>query len=301
MSTTKHNYSITDYSATADYSSPEAKNILLRNMQRQSFFFDRFGAGNVMKQYDVSEFPFRRIITDMLFEKGILPEKLRSNPPPLEKLHEHLSEEQKALDASGVSFLASMFYEVNDTFYQTYNHFLKDYIKQDLFGGEPLIFQKNVTIRFYFPHAKGFNWKPSYHTDIMLGHPPQEINIWFPLTRIYDTNTMRIVSLYDSCEILNRYGFDFKSFAVDVQENTSLQDELKVKSANVEGNYGDILLFDSRCLHTLQENKTDITRVSIDIRVMPVREYNDLEMKYVGTGRQKMPFIMGKYYSDTQI
>jgi ectoine hydroxylase-related dioxygenase (phytanoyl-CoA dioxygenase family) len=163
--------------------------------------------------------------------------------------------------------------------------------------GEDGIFQLSPTIRFYFPHAEGFNWRLNYHTDIMLGHPPQEINIWIPLTRVYGSNSMRLMPLEPSLAILRRYDFDFKAYAEAVQTSDALQDELNDLSFVIEGELGEAVLFDSRCLHVLQNNQTEHSRASMDLRVMPHREYQALDMKYVGTGRRLMPFTTGQYYS----
>lgn len=286
----------TDYTGIADFSSRGSHEIIQQDMTRISYFNKKFGSGQVARKFDTERYPFRKVITDLLFEKGILGKSLGDTPPPLEDLHHHLTEDQMALDRSGISQVASQFYELNKEFNKIYCKFLQEYVCDGLFK-EDLIYQQNPTIRFYFPKAKGFTWKPVYHTDIMLGHPPQEINIWFPLTRIFGSNSMGIASLEDSLEIFGRYNFNFNKFAVGVQEDKKLQDDLEGITKSIIGDYGEITLFDSRCIHVLQNNQTNITRVSIDIRVVPVREFESLKITYVGTGRRKMPFTKGEYYS----
>ena len=36
----------------------------------------------------------------------------------------------------------------------------------------------------------------------MLGHPPYELNLWLPFTKVYDSNSMRLTSLKDSLNFI---------------------------------------------------------------------------------------------------
>jgi hypothetical protein len=39
----------------------------------------------------------------------------------------------------------------------------------------------------------------------------------------------------------------------------------------------------------------------MDVRIIPVRDYNNLPFTYIGTGRRKSEFITGDYYSKTEV
>jgi len=57
----------------------------------------------------------------------------------------------------------------------------------------------------------------------------------------------------------------------------------------VEANTNKIFLFDSLCIHTNQPRTKD-SRVSIDIRINPVKDFVD---GYIGKGRMKAEFKPG--------
>jgi hypothetical protein len=290
----KHSYNAADYDSVADYSAEPARSIILRDMQRTSLFQKLFGnTGYTLLKYDAALFPFGKLVLDMMFEKKLLPARLHN--VTLSNLHQHIGEELTELDGSGINEVSRRFYERSEKFEAMYRLFV-EYLG-DEFIGKDCLFQKFSTMRVYFPHAKGFNWRPNYHCDIMLGHPPQEINVWVPLTDVFGSNSIRIATLADSIELLKRYDFNFREFLAALQTDDALQDELLKRTSVVEAKIGDVLLFDSRCLHVLQNNKTNATRVSMDTRLVPVREYEALEMNYRGTGRRQMPFAIGEYYS----
>jgi len=69
----------------------------------------------------------------------------------------------------------------------------------------------------------------------------------------------------------------------------------------VELKYGECLLFDPRCLHATQDNRTDATRVSTDVRIILRRDFESLPLAYRGTGRMRMRFAPGHYYHDQSI
>jgi hypothetical protein len=293
MKPLKHNYSVTDYSSVVDYGTPEKRAIIHRDMERESLFQQRFEpSGVTRRRYDVKIWPFARALVEMLPEKGIAAPR----DVDLMELHKHLVAPQMRLDSSGINEISRNYYDRNPAFDALYTKFAREVAVKEWLS-EDGIFQLSPTIRFYFPRAEGFNWRLNYHTDIMLGHPPQEINIWIPLTNVYGSNSMRLMSLDNSLSILRRFDFDFKAYAEAVQTSDTLQDELNDLSFIIEAEPGEAILFDSRCLHVLQKNQTEHSRVSMDLRVMPLREYSALDMKYVGTGRRQMPFTTSQYYS----
>lgn len=288
----KHRYSATDYSNVAAYAEPAAQAVIQRDMRRKSYFQAHFDeSGIARRRYDLNAFPLPQAMYDMLYAKGI------GKPgTPLDELHKAVPEAMTALDSSGINEVSRQLYDITPDFAAEYRRFVEGHICRELIG-EALVMQQSPTLRCYFPKARGFEWRLNYHTDIMLGHPPQEINIWLPFTRAYGSNAMRIAPLAPSLDILGRYGFDFVRFAEAVQVDDALQEELLAITAPAVMEAGEVLLFDSRCLHVLQNNQTDHTRISMDLRVMRLSEYKALEVPYTGTGRRRMPFTVGEYYS----
>lgn len=288
-----HPYTVVDYGSGADERSAAALAIIRRDMQRVSLFQKRFDSSGVARRrYDIERFPLPRLLAEVLQDKGLV-----SGPVDLMQLHHLLTPEQTRLDASGMNEVSRLSYECGETFNAAYEHFVREFCVLELLG-ETAVFQNLPTIRFYFPRAEGFDWKLNYHTDVMLGHPLQEINFWIPFTRAYGANSMRIIPLAESVEFLRRYDFNFGRFADAVQNDEGLEGELARQSTVVEAEPGEAIAFDSRCLHVTQNNTTEHTRISMDFRILPLAEYEALEMDYQGTGRRKMPFKTGEYYSE---
>ena len=65
--------------------------------------------------------------------------------------------------------------------------------------------------------------------------------------------------------------------------------------------YGYFTIFDSRCFHCTQQNRTDRTRVSMDIRIIQDTDFELLKRKYIGTGSKRSKFVPGEYYAHKKI
>lgn len=246
--------------------------------------------------YDVAAFPFADHIRRMLIDKRIVDRSQAQSLGALENLHRILGPDMKNLDTSEINEVTRRFYEQDQEFLDTYERFYKKVIRGHVTDGEDFLFQSTPTIRFHFPNQQGFNWRPRYHTDVMLGHPPQEVNLWLPITRTFDTNTMRLAGLKKSLEVFEGVRLDFKEFARLVQEDEGTQKLCSEVSQPVCLEYGEFIAFDCRCLHATQENMTDTTRISLDFRVLPLDAYRGLTVEYRGTGRRQMLFRQGHYY-----
>ena len=214
----------------------------------------------------------------------------------LEKLHTVLPKEMQSLDKHELNNLTKKLYDQTAEFLAEYHSFIKHVV--DNLIKEPCLFQKTPTIRAHFPNQKGFNWSPRYHTDIMLGHPPQEINIWVPFTNVSGSNSLRLAEMQNSINFLEDERHDLSSFATRVQTDTELQAALKESSTSLEMEYGEYVVFDPRCLHAGQNNLTSDTRLSMDIRILPISDYHNMSLQYRGTGRRQVRFERGDYYDD---
>ena len=204
----------------------------------------------------------------------------------LNKIHEYVSEEYQITDTNGdgISKLGQMFYEYEDAEYsENYYQFLKDMrdnvLKCDFY------FQKTPTVRFWF---KGQETMTKYHTDMDLGHPPQEINLWLALTKNEQTGFVIGDNLKDSEDWYSSYDFDRVKFYQDAESKETEEFDEFGKSITSDAESNRIIIFDSRMIHSaIDRSDDDTTRVSIDVRINPVEDFVD---GYVGKGRMSAEF-----------
>lgn len=281
---------------TVKFDSPQEEEMFREDLQSEHFIQRRFGQGIVKFRYDTASFDWDSAIRRVLVEKGIASaEKVRSLAS-LSNLHEILSDDWMTLEESELNKASIAFYEVGPELEALYRRFIKEAVADRL--GEPVWWQQTPTIRFHFPRQKGFDWKVRYHTDIMLGHPPQEINVWIALTRTYGSNSMRIADLEASYGILKGLDFDFEKFAEKVQYDDALAETCARVTEPLTLEYGEFIAFDPRCIHATQNNLTEHTRISLDLRVLPRTEQERMRFVYRGTGRRRMLFAPGHYYDN---
>ena len=76
----------------------------------------------------------------------------------------------------------------------------------------------------------------------MLGHPPFEFNLWIPFTKVYSTNSMRLMPYKESIKLMEFCNNDFELFAKKTQYDENFRNKLKQESSPLDMNYG-ILLF----------------------------------------------------------
>jgi hypothetical protein len=232
---------------------------------------------------------FRQEIERILLEKKLIQEKI-----PLEHLHEVLSDEMKAYNFNdGVNKITTYFYDTDDQFIQVYHQYIcflrKHFIK------EPFWFQATPTLRIHCPNAENSNHYPRYHSDISYGHPPEEINIWFPLTDLLDGHSFRTMSVATSRTILQPFDYDFGAFIHAAIHDKAFSKYCENKANPVITPFGKMLAFDSRCIHSGEPMQSH-TRISMDIRILPLSQYEKMNIEYQGSGRRKILFTPGNCY-----
>jgi hypothetical protein len=279
---------------TVTFASAAEEAVLRQDIVSEHFSQRRFGRDIVKLNYDITAYDWAGAIRRALVEKGITRAADVNGLDSLANLHTILTDEWKTLDDSELNKASTAFYENGDAFDALYRRFIKDVIAPHC--GEPVWWQRTPTIRFHFPRQQGFDWRPRYHTDIMLGHPPQEVNVWIAVTNTYGSNSMCLARRGPSFAILQRLDFDFETFATKVQYDDELAAECAQYALPVELAYGEYIAFDPRCIHATQHNLTDHTRISIDMRVLPRGERDRIRIEYRGTGRRRMLFAPGHYY-----
>lgn len=153
------------------------------------------------------------------------------------------------------------FYDNSSLFNDLYVRFIREVI-QPIFNHEKIVYQKIPTFRV---HLVGNLSVGEFHRDRDYRHSTNEINFWIPLMNTYSTNTIWIES---------KEGFN------DLNP--------------IEVKYGEVLRFDgANLLHGNRINDTEITRVSMDFRVIPYSQFNPSSKSSIYTNKR---FDIGGYF-----
>ena len=157
-------------------------------------------------------------------------------------------------------------------FINAYNNFICDEIAP-LFD-ESFAYQATPSFRVQVPNNKAVSlWH--YDSDEEHLHPEGEINFILPVTRAFDTNAIWAESEPGKGDFMPM-GWECSEFA------------------EFNGN---------KCRHGNKINKTGVSRVSFDFRVMPIHKYKpdlrpELRAKArLAIGATNAKFVIGDYYS----
>lgn len=287
------------YVGYIDYSKHRQFEDFKKEIKKASSFSDFFlPEGIQYLSYNTALFPFRKLLINKLKKENLL---LKDIPDDisLDNLHLYIDKKNQNMDFSNQTPVAIALYEMGDDFNQLYKKFLKDVVREII--GESFYYQKTTNFRVFFPHSKGYQGKTNFHTDSMIGHPPQEINLWLPLSQCTDSASLSIMSLEKSKQLLEKCNYNFEHFNFKSTDNDANFIYCNENSKPINVNYGQFVLFDSRCVHGATDNKTDRTRVSFDIRIILKRDYDTARVNYIGTGRKKVKFLLGEYYDENLI
>jgi hypothetical protein len=210
--------------------------------------------------YDTVQFNFRDIVSNIF---GV---------DNLKELHDTLDKEldipdDPSKDQSTV--FHKIFYqgvdEKDSIFLEKYTQFV-EHLCSLHFNREDMVYQTRPTFRVHIPNNIAV---AEWHKDKAYNHSPQETNVFLPLTRAFDTNTVWAES-----------------------------EEDKGDYAPIEAINGQYCLWDGANLtHGNKKNTTGVTRVSIDFRLIPAND-----MKYSGTSvTNKVPMELGYYWSEVNL
>jgi len=271
----------------------------LRQFRSMHPLSKQYPTGQTVIDYPEKKYDFCSEIRVLLKRKGIASAEDVEKLDRLENLHRIINPVMAELDDTELNEVSRLFYETSTEFLTLYRRFVDERVAP--FVGEPIYYQKTPTIRFHFPHQKGFRWRATFHTDIMLGHPPQEFNIWIPLTKTSGTNSMLLTPLRESLLAYKTCNFDFEELAEKVQHDADFAKGLKQLAAPIESDLGKFVAFDPRCIHATQHNNTGCTRISIDVRVLSVSAYKNRTRDYRGTGRRRLLFAPGHYFHEDPV
>ncbi len=270
-----------------------------RKKQFMKNFFDI--KSNIQKQYDadninLKENNYTRQLRD--YYNSTIKKRLNIEFDELENIHKNVSEEFTTYDFDfGINDLTKSLYEMDEEFISIYHDFIRNWVDKEIGKGRKFWFQKTPTIRVHCPGTNSRKVYPAYHNDMFLGHHPYELNIWIPLTyKRLEGHGFNIMSVSDSKKILEPYDFDIFKYYAEVRDHDNpafkITDD---KSKPVSTDFGEILLFDLRSIHSTMPMSGQ-TRVSMDVRIIFDEDKNNHPFAHTGLGRMKTPFEPGKYY-----
>lgn len=208
-------------------------------------------------QYNTEKFPFINI-TKKIFDIQNLENIHRLLEKPLDIPTNH-HQDQK-------SDLHKIFYknyeDVSSDFLTTYRNFVS-YLATEHFNSMNLIYQTKPTFRVHTPGSLAV---AKWHKDKIYNHSHQEINIFLPLTKAFDTNTIWTESIEDLG--------DFQP---------------------MEAIPGEYYIWDgANLMHGNKQNTTNSSRVSVDFRIINKDNFN-----YKGESvTTKVPMKLGCYWSE---
>ncbi len=272
-------------------SAQECKELYRNEYKIKSRFQSDFGADNA--EIEIGNFAetFRSEVMRLLADKQVI-----NGNETLEKLHETLPQEMKDYGFNdGVNKITTFLYDTDDTFATIYLSFIKDVVSKHF--PYPFYFQATPTIRLHCPKGKHNDHYPRYHTDIGYGHPPQEINIWLPLTQPQapQQHGFRSLNVQHSKELLEQFDYNFTPFIDKAINDKPFNYSLNEKSQNIATPLGKMIGFDSRCIHT-GEPMEHHTRASMDIRIIAIEDFKNMPVEYQGTGRRRILYLPGECY-----
>lgn len=265
----------------------------INSMSRKSWIQNISTTGIMIYDYDYDKFKFDHHVIELLTDR-----KFISKTYCLDQIHKELSSRDMEVDVNQINNVVKTCYEPSERINEVYSDFMHKIVQPII--GESLYFQKTPTFRFSFPKSKGMT-KRDYHNDIMLGHPPEEINVWVPFTNSAESRSFVIMDIEKSLQLLDEYDNDMESIHAAIWKDDKVKKFCDNNCSVVTVDKGQFILFDSRCIHAAILNESDYTRVSMDVRVISENEYNNLPINYVGTGRRQSKFVPGDYYSSKLI
>ena len=206
------------------------------------------GADCMIINFDKEKFKIKELIFENIFEN--IRKKIPGSEFKLENLHAYISPEEKPLVLNGVY---SLFRKKN--FQEQYDQLCRTFIKE--FNTIETRFQSIPSVRIQLPGDISVD----FHADMFYGHGPNIINYWMPITSVFETNSMHVLSERDSKSVID----DAKKSKRSIKE---INKKCEALSRALNLKYGEVYKFHSNLLHGTLTNQTDKTRVSIDFRMV---------------------------------
>lgn len=183
----------------------------------------------------------------------------------LEKIHkiENCDFGVLTLETDQTTKLHKNFYEkvIGSNFLEEYKKFLMEVIFPQF--NEPLLYQKIPSFRVQVPNNLAV---AEFHKDKSYSHSPEEVNIFLPITDAKETYTIWV----ESEENLGDY-------------------------SPMNAEYGEYYVWNGANLnHGNKINQSDVSRFSVDFRVLPYSKYDDTNVKETISTKTKIK--LGSYF-----
>ena len=258
--------------------------------------------------FDTSKLDFAAEVRRLLVDKGFTNAECE-----LVDLHKFVSQEDQRVDIHLLNNVTKAFYETSTAFREFYLGLIAQLASSSLTGD--FLFQETPTIRFHFPAPLPDQFRDrtgrylGHHNDGMLGHSHDEINCWLPLTDCRGSAALEMVDFDTSIAALREFfswvnndaemysrkgrGLFFELLTTDESYGSRIIDACRPLPMR----YGELLVFDSRCLHSPAENIGDETRISFDFRIIPLERYEHRTHEFRSAGRSGRSFSRGDIYA----
>ncbi|RZI60134.1 MAG: mitomycin antibiotic biosynthesis protein [Pseudomonas sp.] len=234
----------------------------------------------------------------------------------LNKIHECLSREQIVQHLKDSGHWHDPLQTLGAPMIEAYYKFV-NWLSQHL--GFDFVFEHNPLVRYHIPGKLDDRYRLpdgelfTHHSDTLLGDYFQQINMWLPFCDVKNTAALSVCSKHASIRTLKsfaqtqEYSYDeYKDSRVAffdyAKQRPQLISALQTDAMPVNLRYGQCLMFDPRVLHGTAENTENMTRVSMDFRILPVDDYEsilrELELQggrpnsYEGEG-----LVKGEFYN----
>ena len=148
-----------------------------------------------------------------------------------------------------------------DEFADRVDQYYKE-IVENFIGFDEWMIQRYFTIRIVIPNQAQVGRLLAYHQGIWVGNGLGLRTIWTPFTKAYGNNSMLVAPVEESREVTQRAYKEKWGYS-------RLQEECVKISEPITVNPGECYLFQQEHIHGNLNNDTDITRWSMDGRVLP--------------------------------
>ena len=213
--------------------------------------------------YDTDRFDFRKLLLDH-FECSDLQNLHKEKEAWVPKEELTFSEE------SSTEFHKRFYEKLREPWHEfvdLYKSFMQEQISSHVCGDCNFLFQALPSFRVHLPHEKAIH-KVHFDSDDDHRHPPGELNVFLPLTDCLENNTLWAESSPGKG--------DFKPMLLS---------------------YGEYAIWNgNECAHYNKSNTEELSRVSLDFRLLPRSKYDPDYKRESYTSSTK--FLLGQYYDE---
>jgi hypothetical protein len=211
----------------------------------------------------------------------------------LKNIHHHILDHKILdLDESGINEIEKTLSNYDEEFEKVYLDFYRDLFNKI---GFDFYFQEKPRFRVRCPGGYANYNLPKYHNDIMVGHPPQEVNVWFSICQ-NKTSGFRIANFENSMAWLSEDNYNTPEFlAKSLTNDQEFNRNSERYTMDIEPRTDGVFLFDSFCIHSGYPVYGE-TRFSMDVRIVPAHKLEEGYQWYRGPHTLPNEFKPGGIY-----